>query len=319
MVGCSLPSIAALMGLLLNHRATTAFMPALRQPKSSSLVFTRLSSSSTPNNVGDVKPLLLTFDLDDTLFPIGPVVQEANDKMYATMIELGVLGVTENDYMSATKAIRQEITSPITYSDLRKRAIATFADASLENHEDIVQQIFDAWLNERHSAAERYLFDGVQESLQELRTMYESSSICIAAITNGRGNPLCMPNTLSSHFDFCVSGEDDGVFPERKPNEGIYQAALARYHGSDKCKDIDNYVWIHVGDCLGNDVGASADLGARAVWVSADDVGSSSGDDGKQKWSTATPSEVEARAKLAEAAKKKASATISSVTELPLV
>mmetsp|Transcript_5506 Transcript_5506/g.7822 ORF Transcript_5506/g.7822 Transcript_5506/m.7822 type:complete len:419 (-) Transcript_5506:123-1379(-) len=195
----------------------------------------------------------------------------------------------------------------------------------------VVQEIFDAWVNERHLAAERYLFEGVKESLQKLTTLYENgqddddsisttttSTICIGAITNGRGNPLCMTNTLSSIFDFCVSGEDDGVFPARKPHEGIYQAALDIYHSSDKCIDPTNYIWIHVGDCLGNDVGASADCGAYAVWVSGpQDDESSSVDDGKQKWSTATPGELQVRAELAQAAKKKASATIRTVAELP--
>jgi len=347
------------LATLMRLPATMAFVStSVVQPnKVSSMAFTRhtvigssSSSSNTSNNAAETTqssqlPLLLTFDLDDTLFPIGPVVQEANDAMYAMMDKLGVLGVTEDEYMSTTKAIRQSLTYPITYSELRKRAIATFVAAAASSSSSsssnnnnnneiddyVVQEIFDAWVNERHLAAERYLFEGVKESLQKLTTLYENgqddddsisttttSTICIGAITNGRGNPLCMTNTLSSIFDFCVSGEDDGVFPARKPHEGIYQAALDIYHSSDKCIDPTNYIWIHVGDCLGNDVGASADCGAYAVWVSGpQDDESSSVDDGKQKWSTATPGELQVRAELAQAAKKKASATIRTVAELP--
>jgi phosphoglycolate phosphatase-like HAD superfamily hydrolase len=38
-----------------------------------------------------------------------------------------------------------------------------------------------------------------------------------------------MKNTVAKYFDFCVSGEDADIFPNRKPHAGIYQVALERY------------------------------------------------------------------------------------------
>ena len=49
----------------------------------------------------------------------------------------------------------------------------------------------------------------------------------IGAVTNGRGDPRGMPS-LATLFDFCVSGEDEDVWPERKPSPEIYEHAFCR-------------------------------------------------------------------------------------------
>merc|ERR1712032_1129661 len=114
-----------------------------------------------------------------------------------------------------------------------------------------------------------------------------------------------MKNTIAQYFDFCVSGEDDGVFPYRKPHYQIYHAAIQKYNqlmlkenknqqqqqpffglpkekkgnnnndNSDKHSigngknndDTGTTIWFHVGDCLANDVGASTACGAKAIWL----------------------------------------------------
>ena len=134
---------------------------------------------------------------------------------------------------------------------------------------------YGVWEQERQAAAEEHLFSDAIETLQTLRN--EHPDVCIAAITNGVGNPLEMANTLEPFFEFCVSGEDDDVFPNRKPHAGIYERALKRYESlyphhfqeaqdSTSSSSIDR-IWCHVGDCLANDVGASASCGAYAVWM----------------------------------------------------
>jgi putative hydrolase of the HAD superfamily len=106
-----------------------------------------------------------------------------------------------------------------------------------------------------------------------------------------------MNETLAPLFDFCVSGEDDDVFPNQKPHAGIYQATLRRYEELFPHHD-DDHVWVHVGDCLANDVGASAACGALAVWMDKGMTESSaatrlSADTNKQPvWSTASAKEL---------------------------
>jgi FMN phosphatase YigB (HAD superfamily) len=130
-------------------------------------------------------------------------------------------------------------------------------------------------------------------SLRGIREQYPS--VVIGAITNGRGNPFHMPD-VAPYFDFCTSGEDEGVFPFRKPDSGIYEAALRQFRGiATDCNDIN---WIHVGDDLANDVGASAACGAKTIWLT------SNAEKAVGFWSTATPEEMQKRQEMDKVAKQ---------------
>jgi FMN phosphatase YigB (HAD superfamily) len=270
----------------------------------------------------------LSFDLDDTLFPINEVVDDANDAMVQRMQELGI-PTTTPEFLDTTREIRRQLDQPVTYSTLRKLAISQEVgkhtpmdsrssgneDIGSEKHSGIVEECFDAWLEERHAAAERYLFSEAIKSLSVLKENYPDA--CIAAITNGRGNPLFMPNTLEPFFDFCVSGEDDGVFPRRKPHAGIYEESLRRYNELyPHHQDGDGHrIWCHVGDCLANDVGASTAVGAHAVWLYGDEESVEASQlasaDSTPKWSTATRDEQEKRAQLTSEGREKVAVRIS--------
>ena len=239
---------------------------------------------------------ILSFDLDDTLFSTSAVINDANLVMLEKMRHYGV-DVHEDEFLDVTKQIRKSLLVAVTYTSLRKMAIAQLLSVTLvDDCEAIVDECFDAWLNERHCAAERYLFPQTLTCLSTLKETYPDT--CFAAITNGRGNPLCMP-VLADFFDFCVSGEDDGVFPARKPAPGIYSTSLNKYKELYPHHDHNSRIWVHVGDCLVNDVGASAYVGAYAVWFSSQ-PSDEEVEAAKPKWSTATSSEQNAR-KLQEA------------------
>jgi len=273
--------------------------------------------------------LLITFDLDDTLFPIQQVVEAANDAQIAAMHSLGYKDTSMETCMVQTRAIRQSLKSPITYTELRQKAIRAELERLVDDNqkpamslEEQVEHCFDAWLQARHNAAEEHLFEEVIPALEDISSHFSSSAgycTTIGAITNGRGNPLCMTNTLAPYFAFCVCGEDDGVFPHRKPHPNIYQVALKRWCSlcqlnNDRERDDVTLpdVWVHVGDCLANDVGASHDAGARAIWVAQPED-----EDRKQpNWSTATEEDREKRALLMEAARSKMSGEVKDLSEL---
>ena len=262
----------------------------------------------------------LSFDLDDTLFPIGPVVEESNQAMFSYMQEkYGCRDVTAESFRETTREIRQGLSQAVTYTELRTRAIQAELEKASGGPVDSLSAVdcFERWLEERHAAAERYLFQDAVETLQSLRATHPD--VCVAAITNGRGNPLEMKSTLAHFFDFCVSGEDEEVFPNRKPHSGIYETALARYREHKPHHD-EEYLWCHVGDCLANDVGASAACGASAIWMCPDDeavdaaISRLTGN--QPSWSTASSADIQQRASLAQAAKSKIATRIRSLSEL---
>lgn len=305
-----------LVVLVLGASVTEAFV-SRAQPSNSKTI---LSLAADAELKETPKLALLTFDLDDTLFPIGPVVEDANDAMIRAMHRLGFTKSTNKNVLKHTTAIRKSIKYPITYTSLRMRAIQTELESHLPKKQSVdpsvVKHCFDAWLNERHASAERNLFPGAIEMLESVKEQHPTA--CIAAITNGRGDPKDM-DSISHFFDFCVSGEDDGVFPERKPQRGIYKASLARYEERYPDSIGDGRIWCHVGDCLANDVGASVDCGARGVWMEANHEDATANSDKQPVWSTASKRTMRNRERLKRAAKKKVSAKITHLSELPNV
>lgn len=269
---------------------------------------------------------LLTFDLDDTLFPVAKVVEDANVAMIQTLWDAGYTDATNDRIVQHTRMIRRKQRKQMTYTQLRKRAIQTELELLTRDSGggkpidyDLVSHVFDSWLHARHASAERYLFDGAMEMLQQVKDSYPNA--CIGAITNGRGNPLRMTNTLARYFDFCVSGEDDGVHPERKPHRGIFMVSLSEYHKRFPNDLSASHIWVHVGDCLANDVGASAKMGAYAVWVDLDDLKEESATSGNQPpmWSTAPAKEASSRRKLADKSRGFVSEKITTLPQLPTV
>lgn len=235
---------------------------------------------------------LLSFDLDDTLFPIRPVVEDANEAQMKFMNEKASADFTVADFLLATKRIRMELSQPITYTELRKRAIA-----ELMGSNEFVEDAFDVWLLERQASANRNLYADAIDTLDILRLLYPD--IPFIAITNGRGDPREMPK-LCEYFNDCISGEDTNV---RKPDPRIYERALEGI-------DLNNSCWVHVGDCLANDVGASASCGALAVWLERPI-------DGVAEWSTATTKDILERRKQQDAAQEKIAVKIQELLELP--
>lgn len=283
----------------------------------------RTSTSSLPAH-------LITFDLDDTLFPVGPVIQYANKALFDHLGKLGY-SIDEADFLMSTKHIRTTLAEEgifITYSELRMQAIRREMEKQSPMSiidQELVEEAYQVWEHHRHIGAELYLYHDTCDMLQQLKDDF--NNVVIGAITNGKGNPLKM-NSLSKYFDFCVSGEDKHVFPLRKPHEGIYKAALDEFTNIQMSKGIDicnDYIWIHVGDDLANDVGASAQAGAFAIWADLDaeyaqtaskrTTGASF--QNQPAWSTATPKELNERKKLDEAAKQQVSATIRRLIDIP--
>ena len=245
--------------------------------------------------------------------------------MISSILKLGYPGVSTGDVVAATKSIRKELSktdTPITYTDLRIQAIQLELERCLERLAgpelsgvvdlSVSRRIFNVWLQARHEAAERYLFDGTVDMLEEVSKSHPG--VVIGAVTNGRGNPLDMP-ALAPYFAFTISGEDAEVFPARKPHRGIFDATLTRYKeltGEDNVS-----CWIHVGDDLANDVGASAVVGARAIWFDTERDSEKQDGDKQPSWSTASKEEIERRKQMAQEAEGSVSKRIATLAELP--
>ena len=199
---------------------TKAFSPNHYQCHHS--IHTRTSSSTSTTSLNAD---LITFDLDDTIFPVGPVVQDANKALMEHLNKNGYDKITQETLIGSTKFIRNELmqneNKAITYTELRKRAICFEMNKhhNKENDENekmekkdtilftdvIVTDAYDLWEMNRHLAAEYHLYHDTIDMLKSLKELYPN--MIIGAITNGKGNPLHMNQTTNIHeyFDFCIS------------------------------------------------------------------------------------------------------------------
>lgn len=188
---------------------------------------------------------LLTFDLDDTLYPTSVVLSEANTAFAQAMERFGYSGIGPDEIDKTGRQIRLEEMTPeeaaqLTHTDVRRLAIrrelekamlerklkevaedwatpvSALADVVVAHAKQwtrtavspsIVDSILSSWEMERHHAAERHLYPEVLECLAQLKE--EHPEMIIGAVTDGKANPLFMMFTLNKYFDFCCSWEDD--------------------------------------------------------------------------------------------------------------
>lgn len=202
------------------------------------------ASSPSPTNTKTKTLGLLTFDLDDSLYPIAPVLHDANTVFVQTMANYGYDNLNPNDIVECGKRIREEA-GPIaglalSHTQVRLEAIRR----EMERHmltkklqecasdwatevtsltspikqsaekwaraavsQSVVESIYYAWERERHHSAERHLYPEVLPILQQIKEQYPN--VIIGAVTDGKANPKLMVFSLAPYFDFCMSWEDD--------------------------------------------------------------------------------------------------------------
>uniref|UniRef100_A0A7S3L1T6 Uncharacterized protein n=1 Tax=Amphora coffeiformis TaxID=265554 RepID=A0A7S3L1T6_9STRA len=336
---------------------------------------------------------LITFDLDDTLYPIQKVEEAANEAFVKAMARYGFTGLKRDDIVSTAKEIRDEMNikdpknaAALTHLEVRELAIrramekATLKQKLQDCADDwatpveslsslvvanakkwskaavsdsMVKAVSTAWEMERHHASERCLYPEVLEALKQIKQ--EHPEAIIGAVTDGRSNPLFMTFTLAPYFDFSCSWEDDQanrkeffqgldqtggetsqltwIYDEARYKYAVLkQAADAMKKGSKQVKDIDplvypatydDRVWIHVGDDLAFDVGASAACGAKTIYCElADKYGQTArhryyGDKPQPSWSSTPDLELRKRYEMAESAVDRVSVKLQFLGQLP--
>jgi hypothetical protein len=73
-----------------------------------------VSSPSTVTSKKKKKLGLITFDLDDTLYPIAPVLDEANRAFSTAMSNFGYVDIQPSDIVEAGKQIRAQVTEDVS-------------------------------------------------------------------------------------------------------------------------------------------------------------------------------------------------------------
>ena len=197
----------------------------------------------------------ITFDLDDTLWWVSPVIKQANRQLYE-WLDRHAPAFTATHAPDCFVTLREPVVSrepEIAYSVslVRQRILrlgleqAGYQEPQLSL---IADQAFDIFLAARQQVE---LFPEVKPMLQSL----QQQGYLLGVITNG--NAHYQRTELASYFEFQFSADLVGV---EKPDPKIYQAML-------DFTGLEPSQVVHIGDNPETDIRGAQALGIDAVWV----------------------------------------------------
>jgi FMN hydrolase / 5-amino-6-(5-phospho-D-ribitylamino)uracil phosphatase len=200
-----------------------------------------------------VAPLVLSFDLDDTLWPVGPVIAAAERELLSWLRERHPEIVSGHD-LGSLRALRDGVAQrfPERSHDLtflRHRALKDLFGAA--GH---AESLADAALEVFFSARNRVEFyDDVRPALSRLRARYR-----LFAISNGNADlHRCgIGDLFAGHVTAIAAGA-------AKPDARIYAALLAM-------AGVEAAQVLHIGDDPLADVIGATRAGMQAVWLNRD-------------------------------------------------
>lgn len=197
---------------------------------------------------------LVTFDLDNTLWAVDPVIVRAESIMREY---LGQVAPKFNETFDAQRMwqLRNEVvrTNPHIQHDLsatRELVLRHALSASGYDQTSAKAHAAEAFRRFLHARHDVELFHGAQEVLAEL-----SQQVPLAVLTNGNADVRRLAiGEYFSHFHSSASTRSS------KPDAQIFYAALDEANASPDSS-------VHIGDNWVDDIQGAAAVGMRTIWV----------------------------------------------------
>jgi putative hydrolase of the HAD superfamily len=204
-----------------------------------------------------IDPLVLSFDLDDTLWPVGPVIAAAEDALMAWLRAHHPDTLGDHD-MESLRALRAAVTHryPERGHDLtflRHRALKDLflaAGRSDELAEVGADEGLEVFFKERNRVQ---FYADVRPALTRLRSRYR-----LFAVSNGNADlARC---GIAELFDGHITASAAGA---AKPDARIFAALVEKAR-------VDASQVLHIGDDPLTDVVGATRAGMQAVWLNRD-------------------------------------------------
>lgn len=193
---------------------------------------------------------VLSFDLDDTLWPCSPTIVRAEELLYQWLSD-NVPAITQRYDMYQLRDQRHALfeQSPELAYDLTKLRIRSFellAD-EFELAGDWIQPAFKIFYEARQRIK---LFDDVEPVLDLLKNDFR-----LVSLTNGNADTV--KTGVDHWFDFALNSASVGKL---KSEPDIYQQV-------QKLTNIDAQQMVHIGDDPLHDISGAKAAGAYAIWL----------------------------------------------------
>lgn len=195
---------------------------------------------------------LITFDLDDTLWDVTPVMQDAEAALRNWLaMHAPRLGAVPVEHLWGIRAtlLRTEPSLQHRLSELRRRILfhaLENAGYAYNDAQALAEGGFQVFLAARHQVE---LFAEVHPTLEAL-----ASRFTLGVITNGNADVRRLG--LADYFQFALCAEELGVGkPDPKPfEEALKRAGIAAEYA------------VHIGDHPSDDIAGAKAAGLRAIW-----------------------------------------------------
>lgn len=199
----------------------------------------------------DIK--VISFDLDDTLWPGMPTILAAEQVLFNWLSEHAGIITQHYDIQQLREKRRgllkkhPELAHDLTR--LRRLSFEELADEfSLDR--DWIQPAFDTFYEARQQVR---LFDDVEPVLDELKRHYR-----LASLTNGNADP---DKTGVAHwFEYSLNSI----------TAGSLKSEPAIYHQLQQQMEVNPAQHVHVGDDPENDIAGARAAGAYTIWLNRD-------------------------------------------------
>lgn len=196
---------------------------------------------------------LITFDLDNTLWEIDPVIVAAEKKMrlwIAEQLPEAVAHLEMDQLKGIYKHVKEQHPELLHHpTNFRKKILYTvFSKLDLNHHQanDFSEQAFNVFYQGRNDIT---LFHQAEQILQKL-----SKRFPLIALSNGNAN-LAMIG-IDQYFKAHFSAETEGM---PKPHSAMFKKALQ--HSGVNANEA-----IHIGDHPKEDIEAAQELGFHTIW-----------------------------------------------------
>lgn len=195
---------------------------------------------------------LITFDLDDTLWDVTPVMQDAEAVLRNWLaLHAPRLGAVPVEHLWKIRSALLEAEPLLKHrlSELRRRILFHALEDAGYPHDEaqvLAESGFQVFLDARHQVE---LFSEVHPTLEILATRFQ-----LGVITNGNADVRRLG--LAEYFRFALCAEELGIGkPDPKPFlEALQRAGVAAAHA------------VHIGDHPSDDIAGAQQAGLRAIW-----------------------------------------------------
>jgi FMN hydrolase / 5-amino-6-(5-phospho-D-ribitylamino)uracil phosphatase len=198
-------------------------------------------------------PLVLSFDLDDTLWPVGPVIAAAESELLSWLRARYPRTVSGHD-IESLHALRAQVSErfpehghDLTF--LRHRALKDLFGAA-GHAESLADEAIEVFFAARNRVE---FYDDVRPALMRLRSRYR-----LFAVSNGNADlRRCgIADLFAGHITASAAGA-------AKPDARIYAALL-------EMAGVEAHQVLHIGDDPLADVVGAMQAGMQAVWLNRD-------------------------------------------------